>query len=330
MRITENNSTVLQILNYSKLSIGKYLNLNQNEFDKLIKNINVKKNNTGINSQLFFVDFYENEKHFLNSICIKYSSDKSEQSNLNLEAHILKELTTNTANICPRIIDFGTVVGTNNTFIIMSLVNGKPLSNVVISIQEAEKILDLILTHEKILLKDRVVLDHRSIINKLHEKIDYRKKILLLLGGLDNKFKISNSLRFLNYYLNHPSIIKHRKIITDRSSSNFLLEPDDRIKLIDFSTIRAGSIFDNWIQFIDDPRSEFSCSREQLIDLFFEKNNKTSVKFFQAASVYTCLLQGIFSYKQNQKIGNAYFEKANKAYSLLKKNKVVQNLISEV
>ena len=86
--------------------------------------------------------------------------------------------------------------------------------------------------------------------------------------------------------------------------------------MVDFSTVRIGTQFDNWIQFIEDPKGKFSCSQEELIQLFFKKIiwKKKELKFFYSASIYTNLLQGIFTYKKNPQLAMEYFRKVNYSY----------------
>jgi len=95
--------------------------------------------------------------------------------------------------------------------------------------------------------------------------------------------------------------------------------------MIDFSTVRIGTQFDNWIQFIDDPRAKFSCSKKELIKMFFRKNNsdKDVINYYYVASIYTNLLQGIFTYQKNPTLSMQYINNANSAFEKFTKKKGV-------
>ena len=136
--------------------------------------------------------------------------------------------------------------------------------------------------------------------------------------------KVKNSYSFLNKYLNDISVIE-KTIVTDRSADNIFIGENNHIIMIDFSTVRIGIQFDNWIQFIDDPRAKFICSKDELVTIFFNKKslNENVMDYYYAASIYTNLLQGIFTYKKNPTLSMYYIDNANGAFENFIKKKGV-------
>ncbi len=319
------NAIASQILEKSKNIISLYLKINSEQFQSTLQNAVIRKKLSGHNNQVHLVDFFDGNGNILGSVCLKYSLNEKLQSGLITEANILKILHSENINICPKIIDLDTLVESNITYIVMETANGNLINCLSLKIETMNKIFDLILFHESVLLEKASYLNSPSVVRDLHRKINFNNKITKLLTSFVPNFTIKNSLSFLNYYLNSKHAISQRAIVTDRSVENIFQNKNNDIILIDFSTIRVGTQFDNWIQFIDDPRASFSFPKEDLITILFERNklNTKLVKLFYSASVYTNLLQGIFTYEKNPKLGINYFKNANKSFSMLKKKKGV-------
>lgn len=315
-QVDDNKHLIEKILQKSQRSIKKFLHINE----KTLANFTIKKISSGFNYSIYFVNFYNSRNSCQKSICVKYSDDAKKIPGLILEFDILKLINLNQKNICPQIVDSNTLDELGITYIIIETIRGNPVNYRKVNTKISREILNLIQLHEKILSENRQYIKKPSIDENINKKIDYEKKMHLLLLGYSEYFTVKKPLKFLNYYLNNSQIIKHRKIVTDRSAENFVIGVDNNIKLIDFSTIRIGTEFDNWIQFIDDPRIKFSCTKSNLINMFFNKNKKeNNINYYYAASIYTNMLQGIFTFNRNPSLGKAYFNNVNSAYFKLKK-----------
>lgn len=298
--------------------IFSYLNIEPNKIDGLKKNSIVKSELSGHNNQICLIEYYDIKKKFVGEICLKYSIDRKKIKSLKIESGILDVLYLNNI-LCPKVIDTGFKDENDSTYIIMETVKGESVNNRVLNIDDAEKILDIIKSHEAVLLKNLQLLQIAGFTQDIYQEIDFEKKVLGFIKNFTPNFFIRDSYNFLNSRLNNTNVIKQRVIITDRSAENMFIDRNNKISMIDFSTVRIGTKFDNWIQFIDDPRAKFSCTKEELVRLFFKKNNlqESEKDFYYAASIYTNLLQGIFTYKKDSKLSMKYLKNVNYCFRKL-------------
>lgn len=322
MNEIEVHSLVLQILKKSKNRISSYLEIDDYQFEDVLSRFVVRTELSGHNNQICLVDFFDNKGNFLSGACVKYSLGEKMKSGLALEANILSLLSLN-KKICPKLLDSGILEQDNVSYIITEIIRGTLTNHSDLSIEKASLVLDVVQLHEAVLLDNIQIWDTASTFNDLYKKTDFKKKVTTFLTGFVPGSVINDSLSFLNYYLNHERTISRRVIVTDRSVENIFQNQNGDIVMIDFSTIRVGTQFDNWIQFIDDPRITLSCKKEDLVNLFFKRNklNTKDLKFFYAASVYTNLLHGIFTYEKNPRLGINYFKNANESFMKLKNKK---------
>lgn len=318
------DQAISRILKDSEMKIFAYLHSKSISVSKISKNFKIKSRIYGHNNQIYLIDLYNDQKKPAINICLKYSIGIKKREELKKEFILLDILHKNNMP-CPAIIASNFSSKNNISYILLETVEGECVSNYQIDIQKAGLILDSIRIHESILLNNIKTFNSISIISNLHKKIDFEKKLLDFISNFAHNFIVKDSLNFLNKYLNNTDIRNNRTIITDRSAENIFINRDEKITMIDFSTIRIGTQFDNWIQFIDDPRITFLCSKNDLITLFFNKNSlsKNDTSYFYAASVHTNLLQGIFTYSQNPKLGTQYISNANDAFKRLTKRKGV-------
>lgn len=308
----------------SATKICSYLNIEDNRIEELLNNFTIKSELSGHNNQIYLLDFYDNQKMFLGDICLKYSLEEKKRKDLQTEFNILNILRTNDI-LCPNIIDANFSDERNFSYILMETIKGRCVNDHDMDIQEAESILDIIQSHESVLRNNLQSLQSSAIISDLYQKIDFENKLSDFLLNFAPDFIIKDSFDFLNQHLNDIEVLKKRVIVTDRSVENIFIDQDNRIVMIDFSTVRIGTQFDNWIQFIDDPRITFSCTKEELITLFIEKNglSEKDLDSFHVSSVYTNLLQGIFTYRKSPQLGISYINNANDSFKKLTKKKGV-------
>lgn len=304
--------------------ICSYLNIRDNKIEELLNNFTIKSELSGHNNQICLLEFYDNQKMFLGDICLKYSLEKKKMKGLQTEFNILNILRTNNI-LCPNIIDANFSNERNPSYILMETIKGRCVNDHDVDIQEAESILDIIQSHESVLLNNLQALQSSTIISDLYQKIDFENKLSDFFLNFAPDFIIKDSFNFLNQYLNDIEMLRKRVIVTDRSVENIFIDENNRIVMIDFSTIRIGTQFDNWIQFIDDPRVTFSCAKEELVTLFLKKNNLSGkdLDSFHASSIYTNLLQGIFTYRMSPQLGISYINNANNSFKKLTKKKGV-------
>jgi serine/threonine protein kinase len=314
------------MLKKSADKIGAYLKLDTERLDDVLRNAVVREKSSGYNNQICIVDFFDSKGGNLGGICLKRALSKETQSSLVMEADIMELFYLNKV-ACPRILDLNTLEN-NTVYIVMEAVKGNPVNLFDLSSKKIQTILDLIRLHESKLARGIRNLRSLSPIGNLRGVMDFENKVLMLLAKHVPGFSLEDSLGFLNVYLNDEQTIRRRTIVTDRSSDNIFQDENGNIVLIDFSTIRIGSQFDNWIQLIDDPRANFYFKREDLIKMFFGRNKLDAniLNSFQAASVYTNLLQGIFTYEKNRNLAAGYFKNANKSFMKLtnKKNMLIR------
>lgn len=318
-----NTSMIVKILLKSKKRLGFYLNIKQNSFDYIIENFVVRTHLSGHNNKICLIDFYNNHNKLIGNVCLKYCFGKEKIGRLKSEFNILKILKSSDI-LVPEVLSFNRFLDIDFACIIMSIIDGKIFSDFNINISDAGRILSSIERIEKVLNKNINKIQNKKIILNLNKKIDFEKKLLIYIKNNIPNFTIISSLSFINKYLNSKSIMNKRVLVTDRSVVNIFKRNSEFI-FIDFSTIRIGTEFDNWIQFIDDPRAKLTCDKTKLIKIFFAKKNlkKNDIKYFYTASVYTNLLQGIFSYQNDHKLGISYFENANKSFMKLMNKKSV-------
>lgn len=299
-----------------------FLNIEPSKSKELMDNFVVESKSSGHNNEIFFISFYDNQKVFLGKVCLKYSSKHEDKDRLQTESVILNLLAVN--NIaCPKIIDTG-LDKKGTPFILMESINSDNASNCVIDTKTSELILNTIQQHELLLINNLDSLEFSKDSFNSNKKIDFVKKLIGFLKDFTPQFVIKDSLSFLDDYLNNTDSIS-RSIVTDRSVDNLFIGDNNKITMIDFSTVRIGTQFDNWIQFAEDPRGRFSCSREELVKLFFLKNNlsESELDFYYVSSIYTNLLQGIFTYQKNPKLSKQYVNNANESYMKFRKKKGV-------
>ncbi len=316
MKINNIDTVISYIFKISKKELSKYLGVEEDYFENIDpKQYKIKSALSGHNNQVYLIDFYDSKSNLLGGICLKYSFNEEMKSKLQLEAKILNTLRENKLS-CPQVLCANFLDKFSCSYILMEVIEDQSVINTILNIKDAEKILKVIQKHELILSNNLDVFESiPSISLGLNQKIDFEKKLLEFLQEFLPHLIIRHPLDFLNQYLNKNSVLIKRKIITDRSAENILKHENNKITMIDFSTFRVGTEFDNWIQFIDDPKIKFSCSHEELVDLFLKKNNLSEEKdVFYVASIYTNLLQGIFTYKKNKKLGIDYISKVNESF----------------
>lgn len=311
-----------KIISSSGKKICVFLNIESNRVEELMENFIVESKLSGHNNEISVVNFYDARKMLLGRACLKYSHGQERKNKLRIESNILTILNSD-GIACPKIIDIGSY-DEGTPFIFMEVIEGKSVSDCMLDIQVAELILDAIRSHELSLLDNLRTLQLSKENLNVHQKIDFEKKLEDFLRDFTPDFVIKDSYGFLNNYLNDPNVIK-KSIVTDRSADNIFIGENNQIVMVDFSTVRIGTQFDNWIQFIDDPRARFSCSKEELIKLFFKKNHLQEgvMGFYHASSIYTNLLQGIFTYQKNPILSMQYINNANDAFEKFTKKKGV-------
>ncbi len=297
-----------------------FLNIESNRYKELVDNFVVESKSFGHNYDVFFISFYDTKKVLLSTVCLKSSFKREDK--LETESTILNLLKANNIR-CPKIINSGHNKK-EESFILMEAINTKNMHDCIVDIRASEEVLNTIQQHELVLTNNVNLLKFFKYNLNSHKKIDFKEKLVSFLKEYIPKFKIKESLAFLNYHLNKPDFIK-RTIITDRSIDNVFFDNNNQITMIDFSMIRIGTQFDNWIQFTQDPRARFSCSQEELIKLFFKKNNlsKSKLNFYYVSSIYTNLLQGIFTYQKNQELSKKYIDNVNDIFMKFRKRKGV-------
>ncbi len=318
-----NNSTkelelVENALHIFAEKICVFFDITPSKFEELLKNTVIDSKLSGHNNDVYTINFYDNQRILIGQICLKRASMKDVKNRLKIESDIMRLLSLGGIK-CPKIIDTG--VGDDDTpFILMETIDSQSTSSFVLNIALCGQILDTIQAHELILSSNLTQLQSAYNDIDLQKTVDFESKLAGLLKNILPTFDI-HDLYDLNKYLNDPEVIK-KTIITDRSGDNIFVDGHNEITMIDFSTIRVGTQFDNWIQFIEDPRMQFSCDKEELIQLFFTKNNlsESKINFFYAASIYTNLLQGIFTYKKNTQLAIKYFENANNSFRKLRQS----------
>lgn len=299
-----------------------FLNIKTDTPKDIIDNLVIETKLSGHNSDIFIIDFYNAQTKFLGKACLKYSSEIEHKNRLKIESDILEILNSKGVR-CPKLIDTG-IKREGNPFILMEAIKGDEVDGRVLDIQKAELILDIIQVHESVLLDNLDILKLSDEKLDLDKEVDFEKKLSSFLKRFTPHFRIKNSYSFLNEYLNNLDIIK-KTITTDRSADNIFIGEGGQIIMIDFSTVRIGTQFDNWIQFIDDPRAKFSCSKEELMKMLLAKSNlnEDTINYYYIASIYTNLLQGIFTYQKNPVLSIQYINNANNAFTNFIKKKGV-------
>ncbi len=299
-----------------------YLHIESNEASALANNFHIRLELSGHNNQICLIDLYNSEKKYIGEVCLKYSLKKEKVEGLHTESDILNILHSN-GILCPRIID-SNFQDNKFPYILMESVPGECINNREIDMQTAELVLDTIQTHESILIKNLQTLQSYSFSLDLDQKTDFENKLSTFLQKFTPNFVVKNSYNFLNESLNNLNTVRTRKIITDRSTENIFID-NNQIVMIDFSTVRIGTQFDNWIQFVDDPLAKFSCTKEELRKLFFSKNNlqEKELGFYYASAIYTNLLQGIFTYQKNHRLSRQYIDNVNDYFQKFTKKKCV-------
>lgn len=299
-----------------------FLNIKTDTPKDIIDNLVIETKLSGHNNDIFIIDFYNTQTKFLGKACLKYSSEIESKNRLEIESDILEILGSKGIR-CPKLISRG-INREKKPFILMEAIKGDRVDGCVLNIQTAELILDIIQAHESVLSDNLDIIKLSDEKLDLDKEIDFENKLSSFLKHFTPHCRVENSYSFLNEYLNNLNVIK-KTIITDRSADNILIGENGQIIMIDFSTVRIGTQFDNWIQFIDDPRAKFSCSKEELMKMFFAKSNLNEdiIDNYYAASIYTNLLQGIFTNQKNLALSIQYINNANSAFVNFTKKKGV-------
>jgi hypothetical protein len=322
MKTLNENTIVMEILNQEEQTLSVLLNIPQKHFADILQYSIVAAEMSGHYNKIFIVHFLDKKNILIGTICIKYSDLEIMNQGLVMETDVLNILHTN--NIpCPVVISTGNLSSSHKPYIVMDVTNGRPAAEEIVDLDMASSVLRVIMQHEIVLHDHLKNIPSLSKFENIEKYIDYNEKIAFLMNTIVPTRKILESLDFLNEYLNDPYIMDHRILTTDRSNENIFFDKNGMVTLIDFSTLRIGSLFDNWIQFIDDPRAHFSCNYRELVELFFKTHTMSEMymNHFYVASIYTNLLQGIFNYERNRKLAMSYFEKVNQAYSNLNNKK---------
>jgi len=321
---------IVSILRNLNSEICSRLRIEDNKIEEILQNFTIKSELSGYNNQICLINFYGKEKNFLGDICLKYSIEQKGGGRLRVESNVLNILRANSI-LCPRVMAANFSDEHDPPYILMEVIKGRCINDHSLNMREAELILNIIQSHESILRDNLRSLQLPSITFDMCREINFENKLLNFLQNFAPDFIIKNSLNFLNHYLNDVEAINKRVIVTDRSVENIFRDQNNQIVMIDFSTIRIGTQFDNWIQFIDDPRIVFSCTKEKLIRLFFIKNNlsEKDLNYFYISSIYTNLLQGVFTYQKNSRLGIDYINNANNSFKKLTKKKGVLIDISQ-
>lgn len=280
---------------------------------------------SGCNYQVCPIDFFNNTKEKIGSIFIKYNTQENERAHDELltEARILKLLGTHGIN-CPTLIGSGHI-DVAASYLLLEEIEAYSIDVEQLSLDETIQIADSIDQHQTVLVKNLEKLRLRSIELNMYKHMDFEQKIHALLTEYVPSATLIQSLQFLNTYLNAELVIKNRSIVTDRSTGNILKNEDRGLVFIDFSTIRVGTRYDNWIQFIDDPRVNLCCPKEWIEATYFKKHelSREDIESYYAASIYTNLLQGIYTYQKSVSLGAAYLKNANESFVKLRNKKDV-------
>jgi len=299
-----------------------YLHIESSKADELANSFLIKSEMSGHNNQICLIDLYDSEKRYVGGVCLKYSPGKEKIESLHTEFDILNILCSSGIP-CPQVIDSEFQ---NNEFpyLLMEIAKGECIYNHTIDIQTAQLVLDAIQAHELVLMDNLETSQLSNFVPNIDQKIDFENKLSSFLQKFTPNFIVRDSYNFLNENLNDLDVVRKRKIVTDRSTENIFID-NDQIIMIDFSTIRIGTQFDNWIQFIDDPLARFSCTKKELIELFFKKNKlqKKEINLYYISAIYTNLLQGIFTYHNNYQLSRQYINNVNGYFQKFTKKKGV-------
>lgn len=312
------------VLKSFKLEICEYLKLNENSADLLLDNLEVKEELSGCNNYICLLGFYNSRDNRYGSFCLKHCLSTEKELQLKKEVHVLRLLNSHNFK-CPRVIGYKSSIDRFTPCILMECVSGLSLNKIKLSLTQVHLVIDKIVEHQLIIRNNLITLSSFISEDDFGEYIDYELKIKKYLENSNTGFGICNSLGFLNKYLNNKKVIDERVVVTDRSAENIILNDCEEIAFIDFSTLRIGTKFDNIIQFIDDPRISLPIDKELLVKKLFTKFgfSEIEIKYYYAASVYTNLLQGIFTHNKNPDIANDYIKNANIAFESLVNKKSV-------
>lgn len=308
-----NDESIMNTVLDSREKACAFFNIKPDAAKGIADNLVIETRLSGHNNDIFIIDFYNVQTKLLGKICLKYSSEIDPKNKLKMESDILEVLNSRGV-MCPKLINTG-INREDKPFILMEAIKGDGVNDRVLDIQTAELILDIIQVHESVLSDNLDILKFYDEKLDLGKEVDFENKLASFLKHFTPHFRVKNSYGFLNEYLNNLDIIK-KTVVTDRSADNIFIGEGGQIIMIDFSTVRIGTQFDNWIQFIDDPRAKFSCSKEELLKMFFAKNNLSEdiINYYYVASIYTNLLQGIFTYQKNPALSIQYINNANSAF----------------
>lgn len=273
---------------------------------------------SGHRAGIALIELIDCECRVLGTVCIKYTFESVH--NLQTEFKILKLFSENDI-LVPSAICFNHIVNLHLSYIIMEKVNGKNLRNTKFDKKMIQNLLRITEKHQEILKTNLHLLGLSSLQKRLNNKIDFEAKIRRYINDNPSPIRIHSSLSFLNKWLNTDTAVKKRTIVTDRSGEN-IIRSRNHLVFIDFSTLREGTEIDNMIQFFNDPRI---MSKRSFHD-FFEKNilnqkYKNSLEYFYTASIYTNILQGIFTYRNNPQISLQYFKTVNYYYRKFSRDK---------
>jgi tRNA A-37 threonylcarbamoyl transferase component Bud32 len=312
-----------------KIEICDYFKININSFNVSLDNIQILNELSGCNSHVCLLNFYDKENNKLSKFCLKHSFGSDKESCLKNERDILKLLNLFDIN-SPKVIGFRSSVDRFTPCILMEFIQGHSVDKFKPSLNQVDLVIDKIIEHQ-LVIRNNLITPYSFISDRdLGAYIDFEMKVKTILASNIPNFTVHSSLGFLNDYLNDAKIIRERVVVTDRSAENIIFNNYNEVTLIDFSTLRVGTKFDNIIQFIDDPRTVLPVDKNILLKQLFNKFNfsKDEIKYYYVASIYTNLLQGIYTYSKNPKIAIDYIKNANLSFEKLINKKSVLIVIN--
>ena len=116
----------------------------------IMDNLVVNTKLSGHNNDIFIIDFYNTETEFLGRACLKYSSDIEYGDRLKIESEILRILNRKGV-ACPKLINTE-INRKGDLFVLMEAIEGERTDARILDIKTIELILDMIQTHESVLL----------------------------------------------------------------------------------------------------------------------------------------------------------------------------------
>jgi len=279
----------------------------------------VRETNGGLNSVVYVVELF-NRNVATATIAIKLFSQKN-QENSQIEYDIVTVLYSTKSFVAEPLFQYS---GNESIppYNIMEYVEGVVLSETPIVFVEGKKIIDLIRSHQEILQTHKTLFSGKSFYKNINNFIEYEKKIEQLANQYLTDVALVVVPTGINTLLNSMVIMNQRSIVTDRSSANCVRTLENEFYLIDFSTVRIGTIFDNFLQWLDDPKTLLTdTDREALVEYVQDSYTTITKDQYYAAALYTNFLQAVFNREGNKTISNLYIKKVNYYYQMLYKTK---------